>query len=124
MPKKPEGKKNKKSMEGKRLMKNRGGSVEQVVSKTHFPLIEAQTLNAPNPIIFMAVLEAVYLFCLLPVCTEGRYVNRIFWAVRKLLQRVTNGTRFVRGGCSGNQWQRREIVFAIGDLLKHFGRDN
>jgi hypothetical protein len=86
-------------------MKSRGGSVEQVVSRPPFPLIEAQNLNAPKPLICMAVLEAVYLFCLLLVCTEGRYVNQIFWAVRKLPQGVANGTRFVPGGCSGNHWQ-------------------
>jgi hypothetical protein len=32
-------------------MKARGGSVEQVVSRTPFPLIEAQNLNAPIPFI-------------------------------------------------------------------------
>jgi hypothetical protein len=69
-------------------MKARGGSVEQVVSKPSFLSFEAQDLNAPKPLICMAVLEAVYLFCLLLVCTEGRYVNQIFWTVRKLSQGV------------------------------------
>jgi len=45
--------------------------------------------------------EAVYSFCLLLVFTGGRNVNQIFWAVRKSLQWVANGTRLVRGGCSG-----------------------
>jgi hypothetical protein len=96
-------------------MNNRGGSVEQLVSRPPFPIIEAQTLNAPKPLICMAVLEAVYLFCLLLVFTEGRIVNQIFWAVRKLLQGVANGTRFVPGGCSGNHWQRMFRLPASGD---------
>jgi uncharacterized membrane protein YgcG len=91
-------------------MKARGGSVGQVVSRAPFPLIEAHTLNAPKPLICMAVLEAVYLFCLLLVCTEGRYVNQIFWTVRKLSQGVASGTRFVPGGCSGNHWQYGVLV--------------
>jgi hypothetical protein len=86
-------------------MKARGGPVGQAVSRPPFPLIEAQNLNAPKPLTRMAVLGAVYLFCLLLVCTEGRFVNQIFWAVRKPPQGIANGTRFVPGGCSGNQWQ-------------------
>jgi hypothetical protein len=105
-------------------MNNRGGPVGQAVSRPPFPLIEAHTLNATKPLICMAVLEAVYLFCLLLVCTEGRYVNQIFWAVRKRPQGAANGTRFVPGGCSGNQWQGLFRLPAIGDLLKHFERNN
>jgi hypothetical protein len=96
-------------------MYNRGGSVEQAVSRPPFPLIEAQTFNAPKPLYGMAVFEAVYLFCLLLVCIEGRYVNQIFRTVRKLSQRSANGTRFVRGGCSGSQRQSRAgSVSAVG----------
>ena len=97
-------------------MFTRGGSVEQVVSSPPFPLIQAHNLNAPKPL-YMAVLEAVYFLRLLLVFTEGRIVNRIFRAVRKSLQRVANGTRFVRGRCSGNQWQRLFRRPAIGDFF-------
>ncbi|GHU81982.1 hypothetical protein FACS189468_5570 [Spirochaetia bacterium] len=58
-------------------MKNRGGSVEQVVSRIPLPLIEAQTLNAPKPLICcMAVFNAVYF---------GRFEN------------CSNGLQTVRG---------------------------
>ena len=100
-------------------MKNRGGSVEQVVSRPPFPLIEAHNLNAPKPLYCVAVLEAVYLFFLLLVFKEGRNINQIFRAVRKLSQRIANGTRFVRGGFSGNHWQACFQVFrlASGDFF-------
>jgi len=82
-------------------MKNRGGAGAQAVSSPPFPLIQARNLNAPKPLICMAELRqsisSVCCWCF----TEGRFVNQIFRAVRKSLQRVANGTRFVRGGCSG-----------------------
>jgi len=82
-------------------MKNRGGAGAQVVSSPPFPLIGARNPNAPKPLTFMSALEAVYLFRLLLVFMGWGNVNRIFRAVRKSLQRVANGTRLVRGGCSG-----------------------
>jgi len=94
----------------------RRGPAGQEVFQTSFSSFEVQTLNAPKPFICMAVLEAVYLFRLLPVCTKGRYVNRIFRAVRKLRQRVADGTRSVRGGCSGNHWRRMFRLPANGDF--------
>jgi nucleoside permease NupC len=91
-------------------MNYRGGSVEQAVFSPPFPLIEARNFNATKPFICMAVLEAVYLLCLLLVCTEGRYVNQIFRAVRKLRQQGANGMRFVWGGCSRNHRQMKKIL--------------
>ena len=82
-------------------MKNPGRLSRASGFLTSFPTFEARNLNAPKPFICMAVFEAVYFLCLLLVCTEGRNVNQIFRAIRKLPQRVANGPRFVRGGCSG-----------------------
>jgi hypothetical protein len=100
-------------------MYTRSGAWAQVVSSSSFPLIGVRSPIAPNPIIRMAALEAVYLFCLLLVCTEGRCVNQnqIFKPVRKSAQRVANGTRFVRGGCSGNHWQSMFRLPASCDFL-------
>jgi len=82
-------------------MNTRGGAWAQVVSSPPFPLIGVRSPIAPKPLICMAAFEAVYSFRLLLVCMEGRNVNQIFQPVRKSAQRVANGTRFVRGGCSG-----------------------
>lgn len=98
-------------------MFTRGGSVERVVSRPPFPLIGAHNPNAPKTFIRMAVLEAVYFLCLLLVFTEGRIVNLIFQAVRKSLQWVANGTRFVQGRCSGNHWQSMFRLPTSGDFL-------
>jgi len=98
-------------------MNNRGGAGAQVVFSPPFPLIGARNPNAPKPLIRMAALEAVYFFRVLLVFTEGRFVNRIFRAVRKPLQRIANGTRFVRcGGFSGNRWQSMFRLPADGDF--------
>lgn len=79
-------------------MENRGGAV--ALFELLLPqILMLATLTLQNPKYALAV-EAVYLFCLLLVFTEGRNVNRIFQPVRKSAQRVANGTRFVRGGCS------------------------
>jgi hypothetical protein len=98
-------------------MKNRGSPARQAVFSPPFSLVEAHDLTAPKPLSSMAVLEAVYLFCLLPVCAGGRYVNWIFRAVRKLPQWVANGTRFVQGGCSGSHWQSMFRLPAGGDFF-------